>query len=147
MKHCSVLQSRFDVKYTFTQWTWVWANSGRWWRTRKAGMLQSMGSQRDTTEQLNNKILLPPIIWLVCLCLKWKYFYNFIYPHSIRLLRFILDVMCSLTHPFKFLATVHCIYMLNVFIHSPVNRCVFSVCHYQKLRQQNHSSVCIPEYT
>ena len=103
--------------------------------------------ESDTTEQLNNKILLPPIIWLVCLCLKWKYFYNFIYPHSIRLLRFILDVMCSLTHPFKFLATVHCIYMLNVFIHSPVNRCVFSVCHYQKLRQQNHSSVCIPEYT
>ena len=29
-----------------TQWTWVWANSGRWWRTRKSGMLQSMGSQR-----------------------------------------------------------------------------------------------------
>ena len=29
-----------------TQWTWVWANSGRWWRTRKPGMLQSMGSQR-----------------------------------------------------------------------------------------------------
>ena len=29
-----------------TQWTWIWANSGRWWRTRKPGMLQSMGSQR-----------------------------------------------------------------------------------------------------
>ena len=29
-----------------TQWTWVWANSGRWWRTGKPGMLQSMGSQR-----------------------------------------------------------------------------------------------------
>ena len=29
-----------------TQWTWVWANSGRWWRTRKPGMLQSMGLQR-----------------------------------------------------------------------------------------------------
>ena len=25
---------------------WVWANSGRWWRTGKPGMLQSMGSQR-----------------------------------------------------------------------------------------------------
>ena len=23
------------------QWTWVWANSGRWWRTRKPGVLQS----------------------------------------------------------------------------------------------------------
>ena len=29
-----------------TQWTWVWANSRRWWRTGKPGMLQSMGSQR-----------------------------------------------------------------------------------------------------
>ena len=29
-----------------TEWTWVWANSRRWWRTGKPGMLQSMGSQR-----------------------------------------------------------------------------------------------------
>ena len=28
------------------QWTWVWANSGRWWRIGKPGVLQSMGSQR-----------------------------------------------------------------------------------------------------
>ena len=24
------------------QWTWIWANSGRWWRTRKPDVLQSM---------------------------------------------------------------------------------------------------------
>ena len=29
-----------------TQWTWVWASSGRWWRPGKPGMLQSTGSQR-----------------------------------------------------------------------------------------------------
>ena len=38
-----------------TQWKWVSVNSGRWWRTGKPGMLQSMGSQRVrhalTTEQ------------------------------------------------------------------------------------------------
>ena len=28
------------------QWTWIWANSGRWWRTGKPVMLQSMGSRR-----------------------------------------------------------------------------------------------------
>ena len=28
------------------QWTWVWASSRRWWRTRKPGMLQSLGLQR-----------------------------------------------------------------------------------------------------
>ena len=29
-----------------SQWTWVWASSGRWWRTGKPGVLQSTGSQR-----------------------------------------------------------------------------------------------------
>ena len=29
-----------------TQWTWVWADSRRWWRTGKPGALQFMGSQR-----------------------------------------------------------------------------------------------------
>ena len=29
-----------------TQWTWVWANSGRWWRTGKPGVVLTMGSQR-----------------------------------------------------------------------------------------------------
>ena len=36
------------------RWTWVWANSGRWWRTGKPGMLQFMELQLDMTEQLNN---------------------------------------------------------------------------------------------
>ena len=29
-----------------TQWTWIWANSGRYWTTEEPGVLQSMGSQR-----------------------------------------------------------------------------------------------------
>ena len=37
-------------------WMWVWANSGRWWRTRKPGILQSMGLRRvrhnSATEQV-----------------------------------------------------------------------------------------------
>ena len=31
---------------SLTQWTWVWASSGRWWRTGKPGVLPSMESQR-----------------------------------------------------------------------------------------------------
>ena len=31
---------------SLTWWTWVWVNSGRWWRTGKPGVLQSMASQR-----------------------------------------------------------------------------------------------------
>ena len=39
------------------QWTWVWASSGRLWRTGKPGILQTVGWGRkelDTTERLNN---------------------------------------------------------------------------------------------
>ena len=37
-----------------SQCTFSWANSGRWWGTRKPGMLQSMGMQSDITWRLNN---------------------------------------------------------------------------------------------
>ena len=33
-------------KALLTQWTWVWACSGRWWSTGKPGILQSTASQR-----------------------------------------------------------------------------------------------------
>ena len=31
---------------SLTQWTWVWASSGRWWRTGKPDVLQSAGLRR-----------------------------------------------------------------------------------------------------
>ena len=33
---------------SLTQWTWVWASSRNWWRTKKPGVLQSMGLQSWT---------------------------------------------------------------------------------------------------
>ena len=45
---------------SLTQWTWVWENSERYWRTGKPGVLQSMGSQRAghdlETEQQELKV-------------------------------------------------------------------------------------------
>ena len=36
------------------QWTWTWANSGRWWGTEKPAMLQQWGRQEsDTTGWLD----------------------------------------------------------------------------------------------
>ena len=47
-----------------TQWTWVWANSRRQWRTGKPGMMQSMGLQRvghhwatEQQQQINIKFI------------------------------------------------------------------------------------------
>ena len=59
-----------------TRWTWVWARSGRWWRTGKPGVLQSMGSQRvrhSWATELNwlmflETCLIPldcPVCWLM----------------------------------------------------------------------------------
>ena len=31
---------------SLTRWTWVWVNSGSWWRTERPGMLRFTGSQR-----------------------------------------------------------------------------------------------------
>ena len=55
---------------SLTQWTWVWINSGRQWRTGKPGVLQSMGSQRVRhdwgTELISHGNYAP--IWPRCAC-------------------------------------------------------------------------------
>ena len=41
---------------SLTQWTWVWASSGSWWRTGKPDILQSTGLRRvghDWVTELN----------------------------------------------------------------------------------------------
>ena len=39
---------------SLTQWTWVWASSGRWWRTEEAWIVAVHGVAKDMTYQLNN---------------------------------------------------------------------------------------------
>ena len=87
---------------------WVWANSGRWWRIGKPGVLQSMGLQSQTPLNKNNKreepiptqiYLMPneckisfPEEFLVLGCAKdqfifiqnWYYYYS---SHSFLFLR------------------------------------------------------------
>ena len=48
-----------------TQWTWIWASSGRWWRTGKPSTLHFMGSQRDGHDLLTEWqiILIIVITW------------------------------------------------------------------------------------
>ena len=49
------------------QWAWVWANSRRWWKIGKSGVLQSMGSQRvgyDLTAQQQQEKFMNKWTWL-----------------------------------------------------------------------------------
>ena len=49
---------------SLTEWTWVWVNSGWWWRTWKLGMLQSMGfKELDMTEPLNDNNQVRRLPW------------------------------------------------------------------------------------
>ena len=69
------------------QWTWIWANSRRKWRTGKPGMLQCMGLQRVrhnlVTEQQQKQIV--DLLYCVssrCTA-KWiSYTYTYIHSFS-----------------------------------------------------------------
>ena len=58
-----------------TRWTWVWASSGRWWRTGRPGVLRSMGLQRVRHDWATNTFkyfwflpeLVPSAVWS-CTC-------------------------------------------------------------------------------
>ena len=55
---------------SLTEWTWIWANSGRQWRTGEPGMLQFMGSQgvgHDLATEQQCDIWFPN-----SQCLKWS---------------------------------------------------------------------------
>ena len=50
-----------------TQWTWIWAKSGRWWRTGKPDVLQSIGSQKSQTQLSTHTIFyfFPPLVFVL----------------------------------------------------------------------------------
>ena len=54
---------------SLTQWTCIWASSGRWWRTGKPGVLPSVGSQRVGHDWATQASLVaetvknPPAMW------------------------------------------------------------------------------------
>ena len=61
-----------------TRWTWVWASSGRWRRTRKPGVCSPSGhKESDTAEHLNNSSSYLTMVMYVSLLLSQ--FFSF--PH------------------------------------------------------------------
>ena len=54
------------------QRTWVWANSGIWWRTKKPSMLESMGLQRVKHNLASEQLCM---YICVCVCVYFAYIY------------------------------------------------------------------------
>ena len=51
---------------SLTQQTWVWANSRRWWRTGKPGVLQSPGLQRVRHNLVTDQYQKPTLLTVGC---------------------------------------------------------------------------------
>ena len=83
---------------TPTQWTWVWANSWRWWRPGKPGVLKSMGLQSDMTEQLNNSN--KQFISLVLIC---THTHSLSLTHTHRRIKIFISVTRILQSSLRFL--------------------------------------------
>ena len=83
---------------SLTQWTWVWARSGRWWRTGKPGMLQSMGPQRVGHDWVTEKQALTGL--LVC---PRETYLNFEsqFP-NLENIRTVLTVLINIEKTYKF---------------------------------------------
>ena len=72
---------------SWTWWTWVWVNSGRWWWTGRPGVLRFMGLQRvghDWVTELNwfcifITMSMQSTFWLIFSPLIFKYIICLIY--------------------------------------------------------------------
>ena len=51
---------------SWTPWTWIWANSRRQWRTRKSGMLQSMGLEKVGYNWVTEQQMVFPVVMYSC---------------------------------------------------------------------------------
>ena len=79
------------------QWTWTWANSGRWWGTGTQCMLLSMGSQRVRHDWVTEK---PEQIYLYpFLCQRtFRYLGCF---HVLAIVKKVLQWTLGYVYPFR----------------------------------------------
>ena len=67
------------------QWTWTWANAGKWWRTWRPGVLQSMGLQRAGHNRATEPLGRWTTLWRFQVDLKGTQPYISIYSFSPKL--------------------------------------------------------------
>jgi len=87
---------------SLTQWTWVWANPGRQWRTGKSGMLQFMGSQRVEHDRVTEQppLFIYPFFYLMGIWSMWVFFFF----QSLKALPWDCLYMCLLVHMCKYIS-------------------------------------------
>ena len=99
-----------------TQWTWVWANSGRWWGTGMPGVLQSMGLQRIghdwvTEQQLQHtsRIIQHPFFYL------WPISVSIMFLSFIRVVAYIKISFFTKAELYSIVCICHILFIQSTF--------------------------------
>ena len=82
---------------SLTQWTWVWTNFCRQWRTEKTGVLKSAESQRAGCNSMIEQTKIKPNGYVWIFVLKCRYTSNFTFWYSIAWMR--LNFFFSIAEP------------------------------------------------
>ena len=67
---------------SLTQWTWVWANSGWWWRTESRHAIQSMDPQRVGLKDLATEQQ-----FLISSCFNWLFQWTYLQQRLVELVK------------------------------------------------------------
>ena len=109
---------------SLTQWTWVWANSGRWWRTGKPGMLQSMRSAKSWiqlnswTTMSNSHIPTTCILHLSSAILALSHIHPLSNHHSILFTFMCTYFLVSFRYPYTLSLDIACLSLqFNICLH------------------------------
>ena len=91
---------------SLTQWTWVWASFGRWWKTRKTGALQSVHRITKSWTRLS--------VWITT--------HTHTHTHTHRAAREVNNRSLNMKPSLKRSASVHCEYINIRVLKDPQSR-------------------------
>ena len=92
---------------SLTRWTWVSVNSGRWWWTRRPGMLWFMGLQRVGHDWATD------LIWSDSFYSLFLYFsLNYLCALSIAIIYGVYDIVIGHTYKYLYIFMYLSLYMM-----------------------------------
>ena len=116
------------------QWTWTWANFGRWWRPGRPDVLQSMGSKTVrcglvTEQQQESRLYLSKNLFSN----RTLYFKNNSRLHYLKLIKSIFLYLCHYSQTvIVWLKTINCLIHQKAFNFSYV--LILSTCYTKSLK-------------